>query len=777
MAASISQVPVTRFSGTGFQTWKMRIITVLEDLEVEEVLKEKPVAMEETAWKKKDRKARNVITQWLSDGILHMVKDKRNSAQEMMNALNSIYDRKGLSTQITLRNKINELKFRKGELTSHLEAFDTLVNDYVSSGGSMPTNEVVSTLLSSMPKSYGAIVSGINLMYSQNPTKVTLEFVKNQLLEEEIRHGHQNQAQDRNPETAFFSRGRKRGRQNNSRGRTNNYNSREFECHKCGEPGHFRSSCDKRFDTFKGESGNSHSDNKYPPSSSNRATSHPARRKSSNHSKVNLATRQEEFYESEEEIEIAFFAHKREEEFTSLFTSRVKPNSSKILSEIDFYIDSGCTNTIINSATAVFLRNSEPVNVKIDVAKKGEQITATRRGTLDLVSGGTPIHMKGVLVCDDLEFNLLSVLKLQDSNLKVIFENGGVKISNAKDRVLVTGIQKNNLYQVKLKPLQFKAMLATTDQNLIHRRFGHSSRFPPQDLCEICLKAKQTRLPFYPLDPAKKPKRPLEVVSSDVGGPITPSTIDGSSLGKQFWGFAVQASNYIINRIPTSALAPRETPADLWYGRKVDTTNIRTWGCKAYCHIPKEDRRGKLADRSKLTYLLGYTPNGFILWDVMAKRAFAARNVVFDEKFEVIPMQPLEETKSVESDSEVESTDEDEDTQSEQESSDENEEKPKPVEYEFSDTVEEISPQTSQPENSTREAVSTPDGVNRKTRRPIRTPAYLEDYHRGSLPETDESNCFAALSSPIAVPRLPSINPSPTTSTSFLSLVASLLSR
>ncbi|KAF6204848.1 hypothetical protein GE061_019011 [Apolygus lucorum] len=75
MATSLQpgSIPVVKFNGTGFQAWKMRIEAMLEDLDVEEALHAKPEGVENEIFKKKDRKARNVIIQWLGDGVLHTI--------------------------------------------------------------------------------------------------------------------------------------------------------------------------------------------------------------------------------------------------------------------------------------------------------------------------------------------------------------------------------------------------------------------------------------------------------------------------------------------------------------------------------------------------------------------------------------------------------------------------------------------------------------------------------------------------------------------------------
>lgn len=83
-----------------------------------------------------------------------------------------------------------------------------------------------------------------------------------------------------------------------------------------------------------------------------------------------------------------------------------------------------------------------------------------------------------------------------------------------------------------------------------------------------------------------------------------------AEIEKHFWGEAVNTATYLINRIETSALNKNITPAEVWYGQRPAVEKIRVFGCKAYSHIPKEERKGKLEPRSQKTIMMGYVNNG-----------------------------------------------------------------------------------------------------------------------------------------------------------------------
>lgn len=97
------------------------------------------------------------------------------------------------------------------------------------------------------------------------------------------------------------------------------------------------------------------------------------------------------------------------------------------------------------------------------------------------------------------------------------------------------------------------------------------------------------------------------------------------------WAEAVNTAVYILNRTATSQ-APNSTPYELWTGKKPALDHIRTFGCEAFLHIPKE-QRNKLAAKSKKLMLVGYDKNStnYRLYDIETKKIKVSRNVIFNE--------------------------------------------------------------------------------------------------------------------------------------------------
>ena len=103
-----------------------------------------------------------------------------------------------------------------------------------------------------------------------------------------------------------------------------------------------------------------------------------------------------------------------------------------------------------------------------------------------------------------------------------------------------------------------------------------------------------------------------------------------SRLPKQFWGEAVMAATYLLNRSPTVALG-KTTPFEKWFGRKPDISNLRIFGCLAYALTPKQKRKAFDMKTSSST-MVGYDTNGYRLYDHQQQKVIVARNVNFNER-------------------------------------------------------------------------------------------------------------------------------------------------
>ena len=109
--------------------------------------------------------------------------------------------------------------------------------------------------------------------------------------------------------------------------------------------------------------------------------------------------------------------------------------------------------------------------------------------------------------------------------------------------------------------------------------------------------------------------------------------LQGAGLGNEFWGQAVLATAYIINRIPSRVHASK-TPYEIWTGVHPTIGHLRVFGSPAYVHVPAETRR-KLDPKSVSCIFIGYAEDDgtrvYKLYQKETGRIITSRDVVFDE--------------------------------------------------------------------------------------------------------------------------------------------------
>ncbi|KAJ9554358.1 hypothetical protein OSB04_018403 [Centaurea solstitialis] len=112
------------------------------------------------------------------------------------------------------------------------------------------------------------------------------------------------------------------------------------------------------------------------------------------------------------------------------------------------------------------------------------------------------------------------------------------------------------------------------------------------------------------------------------------SMISHTSLPEPLWGEALKTAVYILNRVPSKAVA--KTPYELWTGKKPSLNHLHVWGCPAEAKAYNPHER-KLDSRTISCYFVGYPERsrGFKFYNPTTKSIFGtgnARNVVFEEE-------------------------------------------------------------------------------------------------------------------------------------------------
>lgn len=111
-----------------------------------------------------------------------------------------------------------------------------------------------------------------------------------------------------------------------------------------------------------------------------------------------------------------------------------------------------------------------------------------------------------------------------------------------------------------------------------------------------------------------------------------------ANCDERFWAEAVNTAAYLANRSPHKAIKEQKTPEEVWSKKKVSLEHLKVFGCVAYTHIPK-DQRKKWDSKSVPYIFVGYCEEskGYRLIDPNQPRKIVrAKDVVFlENKFSI----------------------------------------------------------------------------------------------------------------------------------------------
>jgi hypothetical protein len=102
-----------------------------------------------------------------------------------------------------------------------------------------------------------------------------------------------------------------------------------------------------------------------------------------------------------------------------------------------------------------------------------------------------------------------------------------------------------------------------------------------------------------------------------------------SELPISFWGYALETSVYILNRIPTKSVP--KTPYEMWTSKKPSLNHFKIWGCPT--HV-KKFNVDKLESKTEKCLFVGYPKmsSGFYFYNPSEKKVFVSRNATFLEE-------------------------------------------------------------------------------------------------------------------------------------------------
>ena len=403
-------------------------------------------------------------------------------------------------------------------LLDHVNKIKALADELACLEAPVTDGDVVMTLLESLPPSYEFLITALE---TRPIHELTMEFVTARLMHEMTKR-KENEAQGEG--SALVSRQGKGGTKAAKETRT---------CFKCGKSGHIARFC-------KGSQGK------------DKESAHKA-------SKV------------EDEEEFAFATHGGGEK-ANMFT---------------WIVDSGATQHMTSHRDA-FHTYQPIVGKKIYLGDNG-MVEALGVGQILVevqVKGLTKkIRMEEVLHVPKLHANLISVSKLSLGGLKVHFNTVGCVVRAASGVLIASAPREGNLYYLHFTKVNGTSMACVAQGSaqegvveLWHRRLGHLNVKSMKSLqhivkglnlssckeewssmvCKGCIEGKSSRQPF-PKDGATRATKPLELVHSDVCGPMKTTSIGGAryfvtfidDFSRKMWVYMLRCKSEVFGHFET----------------------------------------------------------------------------------------------------------------------------------------------------------------------------------------------------------------------------------
>ena len=442
---NMQEVKIPIFDGQEYSNWKKRILMYLKMKKCDSVVTRAKVETDKVDWDEKDVQAINYIYSAISNKQMELISDKE-TAFDIMKKFDSTYLKESTALQILCRNKLENLKLK--DFSNSMEFFNEFeksVNDLKEAGAKVTEKEKMNYMLRTLPDSMSHIGDLIDVLKEEEQN---VEYVKNKIKMSELKEKSESVNSKSNAFT--FEK--------------NKYQEKKRTCYVCGGVGHIQYDCPTK----------NNSGNRAPQQGGGRGSRAPrsgggtGRGYSQQRGGASgCGAYQQQGASSNRRGRSSYGQRGRGARVSddgnqgqqntsdgAAFSATVQGRSANIESgnvkEINWILDSGCTDHVINNENYFyeFVNLKEPIKVKVG---DGRILKATKVGCVNskfkVFDKEINIEMKDVFLVEEMDKNLISFAKVTDKN-KVVSIGDNAKIFDKNNRLIAVAWKKNRIYKM-----------------------------------------------------------------------------------------------------------------------------------------------------------------------------------------------------------------------------------------------------------------------------------------------------------------------------------------
>lgn len=172
---------------SNFVSWKIRIIAILEELELESYIEENldmpNDEPQKSTWKRRNNKAKKIIIDSVKDHILPSIA-RLPKAYEVFETIKNTYEVNNASRMLTLKQQLLNIKMNKDDtISTYLSRISEVKDQLQTIGNEVDDQEISLIALRGLPISWESYIQCI----SRTPPLPKFEQLKNKCIQEESR--------------------------------------------------------------------------------------------------------------------------------------------------------------------------------------------------------------------------------------------------------------------------------------------------------------------------------------------------------------------------------------------------------------------------------------------------------------------------------------------------------------------------------------------------------------------------------------------------------------